>query len=37
MPVFIISFPRVPNMGGGDLRHWWSWEMTFSGRQMEMF
>lgn len=37
VPVFIISFPRFPKMGGGDLRHWWSWEMTFSGRQMEMF
>lgn len=37
VPVFISSFPRFPKMGGGDLCYWWSWEMTFSGRQMEMF
>lgn len=36
-PVFISSFPKFPKMGGGDLCHRWSWEMTFSGRQMEMF
>lgn len=33
VPVFISSFPRFPKMGGGDLCYWWSWEMTFSGRQ----